>query len=214
MIAHDLRSPAAAIQMGLADLSRKFGDDPEAAWRFPMMDAQVTRALSVAEEVADLVAIHAGQLRLQRIALELRAFVQRLVREASAQRGRKVVFARGTPVWVYGDETRLARVVSALIAVARLRAKAAVTLSLRVEADWALLQIVDDGSSAAPEELAALLEGRFSESPPPRGFGLRLAATGAVIAGHGGTLNVSVTEGGGIRTTLRLPEMPELAQMR
>jgi two-component system, OmpR family, sensor kinase len=116
----------------------------------------------------------------------------------------------GVAVLVPGDGGRLHQVLANLLANVRTHTPEGTTATtgLRADAGWAVLEVTDDGPGI-PGELQGEVFERFARGDSSRSrasgsTGLGLAIVHAVVAGHGGTVDVASTPG---RTvfTVRLP---------
>ncbi len=75
-----------------------------------------------------------------------------------------------------------------------------------------LLEVGDDGPGMAPEVAARVFErfyradsSRTRTGPATTGSGLGLSIAAAIVAAHGGSVDVDSTEGRGSRFVVRLP---------
>ena len=80
-------------------------------------------------------------------------------------------------------------------------------MALRREANWATIQVCDDGIGIAPEALPHLFE-RFYRADVAHGrggVGLGLSIAQWIVAAHQGEISVASTPGLGSTFTVRLP---------
>ena len=119
----------------------------------------------------------------------------------------------GLPV-VVGDDARLHQVVTNLVGNAVAHTPAGTRVDVRVsrrDRD-VLLEVQDDGPGMPPEVAARVFE-RFYRADSSRsrtgttttGSGLGLSIVAAIVAAHGGTVDVDSGEGRGSRFAVRLP---------
>ena len=115
-----------------------------------------------------------------------------------------------TPVIVHGDGGRLHQVLANLLANARVHTPEGshVDTALRVDGEFAVLTVQDDGPGISAELQAVLFE-RFARGDGSRArktgsTGLGLSIVAAVVEGHGGTVAVE-SEPGKTVFTVRLP---------
>ncbi|MGP4000209.1 sensor histidine kinase [Streptomyces sp. 8N706] len=132
-----------------------------------------------------------------------------LVREEVSQRSGVPVRVAADPVQVSGSRGQLARVLGNLLDNARRHAGTEVTVSLRPEGRWAVLEVADDGAGVPEAERERIFE-RFvrlddARSRDEGGAGLGLAIARDVAERHGGTLVVRESRAGGALFALRLP---------
>ena len=111
---------------------------------------------------------------------------------------------------VRGDDARLAQVVRNLADNAARHAATTVSLSLRRDGDWAIVQVADDGPGVPLEHRIRIFD-RFTRLDQARardsgGSGLGLAISREIAQAHGGTLNLLLegAESGAV-FELRLP---------
>ncbi len=119
------------------------------------------------------------------------------------------------PIEVTGDAERLRQVVSNLIsnAVKHTPPGTAISVGMGV-ADSpfgraALLTVSDEGPGLTGQQAAHAFE-RFYRADPARarsggGAGLGLAIVGAIVAAHGGTVELDTSPGAGVTVRIRLP---------
>ncbi|WP_280398867.1 sensor histidine kinase [Nocardia carnea] len=112
---------------------------------------------------------------------------------------------------VPGDAARLRQVLANLLnnALVHTPPDAAVTVRLTPHEDEVLLEVADTGPGMAPEQAERVFE-RFyrvddSRSRGSGGSGLGLSIVQALVAAHGGTVEVSSVPGRGTTFTVRLP---------
>jgi two-component system OmpR family sensor kinase len=120
---------------------------------------------------------------------------------------------QGLPV-VVGDDARLHQVATNLVgnAVAHTPAGTHVDVRVRRHDGDVLLEVTDDGPGMAPEVAARVFE-RFYRADSSRtrtgsattGSGLGLSIVAAIVAAHGGDVDVDSAEGRGSRFVVRLP---------
>jgi two-component system OmpR family sensor kinase len=114
---------------------------------------------------------------------------------------------------VVGDEGRLRQVVGNLMsnALTHTPAGTPVTLRLRVEAESAVLEVIDRGPGLASDQAEHVFE-RFYQVDRARtrrsgstGSGLGLAIVAALVAAHRGSVEVQTAPGEGCTFRVRLP---------
>jgi CheY-like chemotaxis protein len=73
--------------------------------------------------------------------------------------------------------------------------------------DWVTISVRDQGHGIAPDVLPRIFDPYFTTKPrgPAKGTGLGLAIAQAVVARHGGRIEVDTTPGGGSTFTVWLP---------
>jgi two-component system OmpR family sensor kinase len=115
------------------------------------------------------------------------------------------------PPVVLGDDARLRQVLTNLVgnALTHTPATASIRVRVGVRGDEAVLEVADDGPGLAPEDAARAFE-RFYRADPSRtrssgGTGLGLSIVAALVAAHGGTVEVDTAPGAGAVFRVRLP---------
>ena len=215
---HELRTPLTSIR-GFAELYRQgAARDPEQLGGvLRRIEDEAARMGLLVEDL--LLLARLDQARpLRREPVDLLSVATDAVHAAATVHGAHHVVrlradtAQGLPV-VLGDDARLHQVVSNLVAnaVAHTPAGTAVDVSVRRAGDDVVLEVRDDGDGMAPDVAARVFE-RFYRADASRsraaastGSGLGLSIVAAIVAAHGGTVDVDTDVGAGTRFTVRLP---------
>ena len=135
----------------------------------------------------------------------------------------RLILARSAPVLVHADPDRLEQLLIILLdnAVKYTPAGGTVTVSLRAEDGWAVLQVRDTGIGIHPDDLPHIFE-RFYRADTARsrdagagqaatapgavpGTGLGLAIARQIVDEAGGTIAAERAPGQGALFTVRLP---------
>ncbi len=217
---HELRTPLTSIR-GFAELHRQ-GAVPDAAG--------VERVLRRIEDEAARMGLLVDDLLLlarldQQRPLERRP-VDLLALAADSVSGAQVVAPghrialkvdggpESAPPVVLGDEARLRQVLGNLVsnALAHTPPGTAVTVRLATTDDTACLTVVDDGPGMAADHARRVFE-RFYRADSARGrdsggAGLGLSIVAALVAAHGGTVQVSSAPGEGARFEVDTAAVP------
>lgn len=218
MLAHELRNPLAPLLTGLA-LLRRSGDDAALRGRMiEMMDRQLHHMKRLVEGLLDMARIARDKIELQRTRLDLARVARQVVedrRPALEQLGLRLeVSTSETPLWVWGDDTRLVQVLSNLLENAAKFSAAGDSIEVRVEADperqQAVLSVRDHGVGIAPALLPQLFEAFIQANHTldrtQGGLGLGLAVARGLVHLHGGQIEAfSAGEGQGAEFRVRLP---------
>ena len=215
MISHDLRTPLTAIQ-GHAQLLQRMlqkagRDGPE----HRCAEAIITgtrRMSSMIQDLVDAARLEAGQLRLNRIPLDLRFFVLELkerLGEAMETRRIRVEAPEGLPM-VSGDPSRLERILTNLLTNALKYSDPGteVTVILRQTDGEVVTSVIDRGPGIPPKELPNLFQ-RYRRIRPARehrdGLGLGLYITKGLVEAHGGRIWAQSEAGKGSVFSFSLP---------
>ncbi len=214
-VSHDLRSPLAAVQGQAELLIRRLeraglgGREREPA---EAIVGSAKRMNSMIQDLVDSARMEAGQLRLERQAVELEPFVRELLAQQAPSldvRRVQVETAEGLPP-VYADPDRLARILANLLtnALKYSAPETRVTISFRWEGDWVVTAVRDRGVGIAPEELPKLFQ-RYYRAASGRerreGLGLGLYITQLLVKAHGGRIWVESEVGVGSVFSFSLP---------
>ncbi len=211
-IAHELRSPLTNIR-GWLEVTRDGLVAPDPALLASLHDEALVLQ-RVIDDLRDLADADAGTLRLHPEPvrcdelLDQVAAAHRVAADAAGVRLHTAV--DGTP-WLDADPLRMRQALGNLVsnALRHTPAGGSVTLGARRDGDFVLLEVTDDGSGIAPDDLPHLFD-RFwraekSRSRRTGGSGLGLPIVRHLVAAHGGTAEATSEPGAGSVFTLRLP---------
>jgi PAS domain S-box-containing protein len=111
---------------------------------------------------------------------------------------------------VSGDEQQLVQVLMALLlnAADAIGELGSITIRTRPglsASDAVIAEVIDSGHGIPREELGRIFEPFYTTKPPGRGTGLGLAITYAIVADHGGRIEVESTLGAGSTFRVVLP---------
>ncbi|MCW2679603.1 MAG: integral rane sensor signal transduction histidine kinase [Frankiales bacterium] len=216
---HELRTPLTSIR-GFAELFRQgAASDPEQlAQVMRRIEDEAARMGLLVEDLLLLARLD-QQRPLRQDPVDLLAVAGEVVSAAAAVHGAHHQVRLHPPVGdeppvVRGDEARLHQVLSNLVgnAAAHTAAGTAVDVRLRTEGAVVRVEVCDDGAGMRPEVAARVFE-RFYRADAARtrsgstttGSGLGLSIVAALVAAHGGTVEVQTAPGEGSCFTVRLP---------
>jgi two-component system OmpR family sensor kinase len=215
---HELRTPLTSMR-GYAELLRR---NPE------MSEQDVILATRRIEEEARRMGILVDDLLLlarldqgrplERVPVDLDAMVLDACADARVADPTRVVTTRiEGPAQVIGDDLRLRQVLANLVrnAVVHTPPGTPIEVTLGLQGDTAVIEVVDHGSGIRPDHAQRIFE-RFHRADPARsgdqgGSGLGLSIAAAVVAAHGGRIDVRDTAGGGATFRIELPARPGTA---
>ncbi len=197
-ISHELRTPLTVVQGNLQALLDGV---------YPLEMAQVaglydeTRLLTrLVDDLHDLALADAGQLRLERLPVDVAALARAAVAQfapvAEAAGVQLALDAAGGLPAVSGDADRLAQVLRNLLSNALRHTPAGGQVTVRVArpGQGVRLEVADTGSGIATEDLLHVFDrfyrGDRSRSRQGGGAGLGLAIARQLVTAHGGTLTV------------------------
>jgi len=202
-IAHDLRSPAAAIQLAaMALLEAHPEDDPRRE--------HVVRILDGSQRVQAMAGEFLEERSSRRRRLDLSAHTRRLVGllEIEAEALGVTVRAEIAPdLSVVGDHNALARVVTNLVSNAVRFSDEGQTVELGLDAfeGHARVHVRDHGKGIPEGDLPTLFERRPASEVKPGGYGLGLSIASRLVEAQGGTLSAANHPDGGAEFTVLLP---------
>ncbi|MBV9126062.1 MAG: response regulator [Planctomycetes bacterium] len=222
MLAHELRNPLAPLLMSI-EVARRGGPDPQPREQALDTAARSVRQLArLVDDLLEATRVTRGQIRVRPKRMDL----ARLARVAAADRRplfdqaslTLTVAAPETPIWVRGDEIRLAQVLHNLLdnAVRFTERGGSVGLTVGTEGPEAVVALRDTGAGITPDLLPRVFE-PFSQADQSLdrsrgGLGLGLSVVKGLVELHGGrVLAFSEGPGRGAEFTVRLPLEPEPA---
>ncbi len=222
MAAHDLRNPLGAIRsFSTMLLDPDMSIPPEKAREFiGRIRSSSEFMLRLIDDLLDIAAIEAGQLRLDLRLWDMAELLRRnlvLMRVLSEEKGivMEVVIDDDVPS-VMVDAEKVEQIVSNIIsnAIKFSNPGTQVRIDLTRDGDAALLSVTDQGPGIPDGDLAQLFKpfGRGSTRPTSgeHSTGLGLAITQRIVQGHGGTLWCESIVGQGTTFHVRLPASPSL----
>jgi signal transduction histidine kinase len=208
-VAHELRTPAAAVQALTEELaSGHVTKEREPQYREHLL-RESRRLSALVEDTLDLTRLDAGRLAFRMEPADLRDVVRRAIEESQGA-GRVVATLPDAPVVRPVDEGTLRRAVRNLVenAVRHGGGTAQVTVALEASNGAASVVVADKGRGIAAEHLPRLFE-RFYRVPSAthevKGVGLGLALCREVARAHGGDVTAESRVGEGSTFTLRIP---------
>jgi two-component system OmpR family sensor kinase len=212
---HELRTPLTSVR-GFAELYRMgaVADEAELARVMKRIEDEASRMGLLVEDLLLLARLD-QQRPLEHQPVDLLAIATDAVTDLRALHPerdlRLITSPDGDPPVVMGDEGRLRQVLGNLLGNAFTHTPEGthVRLSVAAEGPFAVLAVGDNGPGMRPEDAARVFE-RFFRADPSRvrrsgGSGLGLSIVAALVAAHGGSVEVDSKEGVGTTFTVRLP---------
>ena len=213
-VSHELRTPLASVLGHLELLCARDDLPPDTA---PQLDAALRNAVRLRRLVDDLISsaeIQDGKLQLEIRPTDLTAVVVEAVEAAqvgAVARGIAVDLHAPDRLVIGADRDRLRQVVDNLLlnAVKYTDAGGRVAVSLLEEADQVRLEVTDTGIGIAEADLTQVFtrffRTRAARRRPVAGVGLGLNIADALVAAHGGMIEVESTPGEGSCFRVTLP---------
>ncbi len=213
MVTHDLRSPLTAVKGWTQVLRRRAGLDERSRQTVSRILTQVEHMNRLIGDLAELVRIEAGELRLRRDPCNLVELAREQVALMESQTdGHPLRIETSVePLIAMVDRQRIGQVLQNLLvnAVKYSPDGGDVTLRLGIADNEVRIDVVDQGIGIAPDHVGRLFE-RFyrADVTGAGGLGLGLHISKMLIDAHGGRIWVSSTQGRGSTFTVALPLAP------
>jgi signal transduction histidine kinase/ActR/RegA family two-component response regulator len=219
-LAHELRNPLAPIRTGLDILRIRSGDAQATQRATDIMERQLRQMVRLVDDLLDVSRINTGKFAIKMGRVELKAVVNdalEVVRSYIELHGHELVLdLPDRPVFLHGDATRLAQILSNLLnnAAKYTNRGGRVTLAGHVEEKTLVLEVSDTGIGIAPEMLDSVFEMFVQvDSTLERtnaGLGVGLSLARKLVELHGGTITArSEGLGRGSCFVVRLPIVVE-----
>jgi signal transduction histidine kinase/ActR/RegA family two-component response regulator len=219
-LAHELRNPLAPIRTGLDILRLRSGDAQATQRATDIMERQLRQMVRLVDDLLDVSRINTGKFAIKMGRVELKAVVNdalEVVRSYIELHGHELVIdLPDRPVFLNGDATRLAQILSNLLnnAAKYTNRGGRVSLSARVEDRNLIVTVADNGIGIAPDmlhnvfEMFVQVDSTLERTNAGLGVGLSLARRLAEL--HHGTIEVhSGGIGRGSEFIVRLPIVVE-----
>jgi signal transduction histidine kinase len=216
LASHELKTPITTLQLQ-SDLMKRANEEPEtpSMKRFmPVFRRQLVRLERLVNDLLDVSRLGSGRFLLSATP-EIVDLVD-LVHEVADEQKLEMDSAEcqlhvysGPPVCVKGDRIRLGQVVNNLLINARKYAPGKIILTVREDADVAIVEVKDHGPGIDEKYRDVIFE-RFEQAPQSRsvgGLGLGLYISREIIRFHGGELNLKSDPGDGATFWFALPKL-------
>lgn len=211
LLAHDLRSPLSAI-LASAQLLQRCTEDSAAREAAARMESSGRRMARMIEDLLDLARARlAGGIVVKREASDLRALVERVVREhQAAVPARHIESSFDGDLTGMWDPERIAQVASNLIGNAVKHGDAGGLVSVRLEGSRSdsVALIVRHAGTIPPDVLAHLFDpfrGGPREPGRSQGLGLGLYIVSRIVQAHQGSVSVKTGDGNETAFLVQLP---------
>jgi signal transduction histidine kinase len=212
-IAHELRTPLSVMQANLEAMTDELL--PASPEELDGLHNEVLRLSRLVEDLRLLSLADAGKLQVRHDLIDANGVAETAVRRMKPQaEARGVVLGAslaGKPAFISGDEDMLHQVLANLV-VNALRFTPSgkrVEVSVRTGRKQVMLQVADEGPGIDPADLPDLFErfykGDRSRSRNASGSGLGLSIVRQLVELHGGQVQATLPESGGLRVSIWLP---------
>jgi signal transduction histidine kinase len=216
ILSHELRTPLTTIVAGVRVLHQIGSPEARAAQIRDAIERQADQLTKLVNDLLDVKRIVNGPVVLERQPCDLAKAVDDFTAAWNGLGRLKnhLLFVDAEPVWVNGDPARLQQIVDNLMsnAVKYTPAGGSISISVKHEADEAILRVQDTGIGISPDLLPKLFE-LFVQGDPGStrvrtGLGIGLAVVRRLVELHGGTVQASSDgPGAGSAFTVRLPSV-------
>jgi signal transduction histidine kinase/CheY-like chemotaxis protein len=219
-LAHELRNPLAPIRTGLDILRIRSGDAQATQRATDIMERQLRQMVRLVDDLLDVSRINTGKFAIKMGRVELKAVVNdalEVVRPYIELHGHELVIELpDRPVFLHGDATRLAQILSNLLnnAAKYTNRGGRVSLAARVEERSLVINVADNGIGIAPDMLHLVfdmfvqVDSTLERTNAGLGVGLSLARR--LVELHGGSIDAhSAGLNRGSEFVVRLPIVVE-----
>jgi two-component system sensor histidine kinase MtrB len=205
-VAHELRTPLAALVAEASLLRDQAGELPDAARRpVELLIADVGRLKTLVADLLEISRLDAGIEPVQRQLVDVRSLAEALVRARGWQ---DRVAVDGEPLELATDPRRVERILANLVGNAVEHSGRDVTVRTGARGDQGHVDVADAGPGIAAEHLPHVFD-RFYKADPARagagsGLGLAIARENARLLGGDVTVTSDVPRGSVFRLVLPL----------
>lgn len=210
---HELRTPLTAIR-GFAELHRQ-GAVPAGAKTKELIGRIEQESIRMGALVEDLLLLarldQARQMEFQPVDL-VHVIAEVVASATAAGPAHPITVVMPPELYTLGDSGRIYQVFTNLLANARVHTPAGTTITITAKSEegGALITIADNGPGLSGEDQKKIFERLFRADPSRQrsnraGSGLGLSIVDAVMAAHGGRVEVSSKPGLGATFTLFFP---------
>jgi len=213
-MSHEIRTPLNAV-LGLAQLGRRTGRDPEARERYRFILASGQHLLRIINEVLDLSKLDAGKLRIETLPFELVPNVNdalSFVRDLAQVKELNLIveYDPELPDWVMGDPYRLRQILVNLLGNAiKFTRQGEVKLAVQRKNTQICFSVIDTGIGMDNAQVSRLFnafeqaDGTTTRQFGGTGLGLTISLNLAELMG--GTITADSVPGHGSTFHLCLP---------
>ena len=216
-LSHELRNPLAAI-LNATHLLEEKTDPLNARLAKEVIQRQSLHLNRMLEDLLDVSRALSGKIHLHRKPMALHQAAEEVLQSIQLARkgaGPEIVLS-SEPVWINGDATRIAQLITNLItnAVNHTHAGGKIEVRIARQDSTALIRVSDNGVGISPDVLPDIFElfyqGSNRVEPAKSGFGIGLNMVRAIVELHEGSIRVA-SEGPdrGAEFTVQLPAIDQ-----
>lgn len=224
MLAHELRNPLAPVRNAVQVLRHVESSNPHAQQMREIIDRQVTHLTQLVDDLLDVSRITRGKISLRRERIDLTTVISRAVETSrpliNAGHHQLNVTLPSEPVYVAGDLTRLAQVISNLLNNAAKYTEPGGQIALLIEREESevVIRLHDNGIGIQEKDLPHIFD-LFAQADrsldrTQGGLGIGLTLVKKIVELHDGRIEAhSDGPGKGSEFVIRLPlfheDLPE-----
>ena len=215
-LAHELRSPLAAMRNGLQILKQLVAQSRDGQCTAAMMERQLARLGGLIDDMLDIGRLGSTDVRLQRETIDLHHVVSECIEACGTAVDAKHhdvgIESDGSVLQVRADVRRLVQVFTNLLtnSIKYTAPGGRIRFRLFRENDMAVVEVQDDGMGIRAEDLPGVFD-IFNQGPMNRpqaegGLGIGLSIVRSIVRLHGGSVAArSEGKGKGSTFTVRIP---------
>lgn len=219
-LAHELRSPLAAINLAMQVLDKTSYDPKRVVEMTELIQRQSFQLKRLIDDLMDVERISRGKVKLERKRFDIVAVVKQVISDSQAAFEGEGLTLRSTlpaqAIIVDADSVRFAQVVNNLLHNASKFTECGgeVHVSVEREGKQALVRVADTGVGLAPDQLTRIFDmfAQVEESPGMRaaGLGIGLSLAKSIVDMQGGSITAqSEGRGKGSVFSVRLQALDE-----
>jgi signal transduction histidine kinase len=218
LLAHELRNPLASVRNAVSIMRLKGAEDPQLQWCHDVIERQADQLKRLVDDLLDVSRITQGKIQLRLEPVDIEAVIAGAVETSApvinAQAHELRVMLPETPLFVYGDASRLTQVVANLLnnAAKYQNDHGTIDLTVRREGSEVVIAVRDDGIGLSREMLSEAFElftqGERTPDRAQGGLGIGLSLVKKLVELHGGNVRAASDGiGSGSEFVVRLPRL-------
>ncbi|MFK7926833.1 MAG: ATP-binding protein [Myxococcota bacterium] len=216
-MSHEIRTPMNGV-LGASELLGGTALEPHQRELLDTIESSADLLLALINDVLDLSRLEAGRVQLERLPVQVRRHLPRILSPVKVQAEAKglrfeVVVDEDVPQWQLLDPTRLGQIVLNLASNAvKFTSKGSVVLTVRVEGERLQLQVVDTGIGIQTDDQERLfqpfVQAEASTNRRFGGSGLGLSIVRHLTRAMEGEVRMDSTPNEGSTFTVQIPLLP------
>lgn len=216
---HELSTPLAIMRGELESIAQDAALPEVFHERIGSVLEETERLSRIAENLLAISRLDAGEAKIAHKLFDLAALVNGTIEQMALLAEEKHIHLTvkvEAPVELYGDRAKIKQVLVNLLdnAIKYTQAGGSIMIHAYAQQGRALLEIIDNGIGIPAAELPYIFE-RFYRADKVRsrqmgGTGLGLSIVRAICQAHGGTIEITSTEGKGSTCRVELPLVEEV----